>query len=81
MGDLTDEIEWYKNGSPLESDASAKTNIYNPTAEIEVGSYDDGSSPFDGRLDEVGAFTRALSATEVGEICTNGISGNTGGND
>lgn len=56
----------------------------------------DGSAPFaigcekvdgtpedfaDGLIDEVIIFDRALSATEVSEIYTNGISGNKGGND
>ena len=41
----------------------------------------DGTSAFDGLIDEVAVFNRELSATEVLDIKNNGISGNKGGSD
>ena len=36
---------------------------------------------FDGLMDEVAVFDRALSADEMLEICSYGIDGSNGGND
>jgi len=59
--------------------------IYNGSKEFSLGAEDsDGCCPtsvFDGLMDEVIIFNRALSAAEVSDIMTNGIDGTNGGTD
>ena len=59
------------------------SGIVDKTAPFVIGarSQNGVSQPFDGLIDEAIIFDRALSAAEVLEIYTTGISGNKGGND
>lgn len=74
------DVRIYVNGV-LDCTPNAKTNgIYNGTADFLIGSTV-ASQYFAGQIDEVAVFDRELSATEVLDIYTNGISGNKGGSD
>ncbi|MCK5612722.1 LamG domain-containing protein [Candidatus Pacearchaeota archaeon] len=80
------DIRIYLDGS-LDSNGADNpkahtTGIYNGTAQFNVGSNVDASAEyFDGLIDEVIVFDRALSAAEILYIYNNGIDGTKGGND
>jgi hypothetical protein len=48
-------------------------NIYDSATTIAIGAYSNGSNPFDGLMDEVAIFDRALSAAEISDVFNNGI--------
>lgn len=78
------DVRLYVNGE-LSSSANNPTahtgGIFNGSAEFRIGATPTPSGYFDGLLDEVIVFNRALSAAEILDIYTNGISGNKGGSD
>ena len=66
-------VNFYVNGSLLTSTTNAVTSIYNGAATFTLGNSDDLSAEFDGMLDEVGVWSRALSANEVSKLYNGGI--------
>ena len=60
---------------------SYSSGIADKSAEFRVGARSDDAVPFDGHIDELAFFDRALSATEVADIYNNGIDGTKGGSD
>jgi hypothetical protein len=63
----------YLNGA--ECSYSQQNSHINPTAvnrALRIGAYGDGTSPFDGRVDDVRVYNRALSATEIQTLYANG---------
>jgi hypothetical protein len=83
------DVRIYVNGLLVSNGAnnpcSWTTGIFNSTARFSLGGrlMNDGDVEFawDGWIDEVAVFDRALSSTEVMNIKTNGIDGTRGGND
>jgi hypothetical protein len=57
------------------------SGIYNSAAYFYIGSQEYALNFFDGLIDETIVLNRELSASEVSELYTNGISGNKGGSD
>jgi len=80
------DIRIYLDGS-LDSNGASNpishtAGIYAGTAQFGVGNLADTlGEAFDGLMDEVIVFNRALSSSEVSDIMTNGIDGTKGGND
>jgi hypothetical protein len=73
-------VKFYINGSSDTASPSAWTsNLYNGTHPFKIGNR--GGLYFDGNIDEVAVFDRELSATEISNIYTTGISGNKGVSD
>lgn len=69
----------YVDGTEVAS-GSLSGNLDNSTSEFVVGGIN-SHSYFDGLIDELIIFDRAITASEVQDLIDNGISGNTGGND
>ena len=63
-------------GTPV----SHTTGIFNGTAPFRIGQYQN-ENYFDGLIDEIIIFDKALSAAEVADLYNDGISGDTGGSD
>ena len=70
----------YTNSVALSTNAHTD-GFYDSTADFRVGSTDSGVDYFDGLLDELIVFDRALSPAEISDIYNNGIDGTKGGND
>ena len=67
----------YVNGVLEVSNAGANANIASTTTELWVGNNPNAASRmWDGRIDDIGLWDRALSLSEVQEIYNAGISGN-----
>ncbi len=65
----------YVNGTDVSSIASSTSgNIYSSgTYNLRIGAEaDDGSNPFDGSIDEVRIYNRALSSSEIGSLYNQG---------
>ena len=79
------DVRGYVNGvlDTNETPPSHTGGIYNGTEQFRVGvpSSGDTADDFDGLIDELIVFDRALTADEVSEIYENGIDGTKGGND
>ncbi len=60
-----------ENGS--DNPKTYSSGIYNGTADVRVGGRDGSSNYFDGLMDEVAIFDRALSAEEIADIYNYGI--------
>lgn len=79
------DVRIYVNGSLDCTPASMTGNLYNGTAPYRIGTETNSSEQitnlFNGLIDEVGVFNRALSLSEVQDIYTNGLTGNKGGSD
>lgn len=71
------DIRIYVDGALAENgNNNPKTyssGIYDGTAEIRVGGRDGSANYFDGLIDEVAIFDRALSADEIADIYNDGI--------
>ena len=78
------DIRLYVNGTLDENGiynpAAFTAGIYAGNEEFRVGAEDDDNY-FDGLIDEVIVFNRALEASEILEMYNSGIRGNTGGSD
>lgn len=81
------DMRLYHNGA-LDSNGADNPKVYsgginNSTDDFVVGAENSvgDSAPFDGLIDQVIIFDRALSAVEVSEIYTKGIEGVKGAND
>jgi hypothetical protein len=73
------DIRLYLNGS-LDSNGANNpltysSGIYNGTGDFAIGSRGNVDDFFDGQIDEVAVFNRALSADEIQEIYENGLNG------
>lgn len=79
------DVRIYVNGSLDCTPASMTGNLYDGTAPFRIGTETNSSETvtnlFYGLIDEVAVFNRALSASEVQDIYTNGLTGNKGGSD
>ena len=82
------DIRVYVNGSlddglgGADNPKSHTTGIFNGTAEFAVGAYHGGGvNRWNGDIDEVIVFDRALQASEINDLYTYGIDGDKGGND
>ena len=78
------DLRVYLNGS-LDCTAGVSClaenrGIADKSQEFTVGAYA-GGQQWDGLIDEVAVFSRALSATEINNIWANGLTGNKGGYD
>lgn len=62
------KVELYVNGVLKSSDITASAAILNSTSAFSVGNRADGTRPFNGAIDDVRLYNRALSAAEVGQI-------------
>jgi hypothetical protein len=73
------DIRLYLNGSLDTNGAnnplSYSSGIYNGTASFAIGSRGNVDDYFDGQIDEVAVFNRALSAHEIKEIYEKGLNG------
>jgi hypothetical protein len=66
-------VDLYVNNSRIQNTtASVPASIFNGTAEFRVGDFVSASVPFDGVIDEVGYWSRAITSTEVGELYNSG---------
>ncbi len=74
------DMRLYVNGV-LDATVAKTDGIYNGTGHFAIGSETSGGDGFNGLIDEVAIFNTALSATQILEIYTSGISGNKGGSD
>ncbi|MDH3279498.1 MAG: LamG domain-containing protein [Gammaproteobacteria bacterium] len=75
----TTNVILFANGNPVVTSAWANGS-HNGTGQIKLN----GASRHDetdGLIDEVAIFSRALSASEIGSIYSNGLDGTKGGND
>ena len=70
-------VKGYVNGSQVLTQAVA-LNLSTRNADIYFGAYANGTSPLDGKVDELSIYNRALSATEVQAIYQAGATGKTG---
>ena len=78
------DLRVYIDGELNRTSAYTSGMTSGTTAAFAIGaSFNDGAQnrQFDGLIDEVAIFDRALSAEEIGEIYNNGIDGTRGGND
>lgn len=78
------DLRFYINGSLACTPVAQTGNIYNGSADFIIGAAQEhtlGSGSFDGPIDGVEVFSRALSASEINEIYTSGADGSNGGND
>jgi hypothetical protein len=76
-----DLIHIYVDGSSDGDPVAHVGNISDQISEFNIGAFSASSAYYDGLMDEVAVFNRALSAAEILEIKTTGISGNKGGSD
>jgi hypothetical protein len=79
------DIRIYVDGS-LDSNGADNpkaytAGIFNNTDDFSIGAESRSGGGFDGLIDEVIIFDRDLSAAEISDIYTNGISGDKGGSD
>ena len=77
-------IQIYVDGTTKGSPSAFSSNLHAGSSTFNLGMYlSSGSAAnyFDGLMDEVAVFDRALSADEMLEICSYGIDGSNGGND
>jgi len=68
-------ITLYKNGAPIASTQSASNaqDIKNSTAEFNIGARSDHTEEFfDGMVDEVGVWSKILSATDIADLYFDG---------
>lgn len=75
------DIRVYVNGSLDSTPGAHTTGIYNSSAVFLLGSLITAGYYFDGLIDEAIVLSRDLSATEISNIYSNGITGNKGGSD
>lgn len=75
------DLRIYVNGVLASVPAAHTAGIYNSSAQFEIGTFIAGYGPFKGYIDEVAVLNRDLSAIEVSDIYTNGITGNKGASD
>ncbi len=68
----TTSTDLYANGSFSESLAGCTTYGTDATAETRIGSVPDGPDAFTGAIDEVRAYSRILSASEIGALYNSG---------
>lgn len=62
-------IELYLNNTRIQNTtASVPASAFGSTAEFRLGDYVSATSPFDGLIDEVGFWDRALTSAEVTEL-------------
>jgi len=58
-------VTFYKNGVPLVSDSQFFTTPTNPVTIDTIGSYNDGTHPTLGKIDDVRIYNRELTASEA----------------
>lgn len=58
-------VRTYVNGSLVNTTANGSTRFTTPTTDITVGAYLSTDRYWDGRIDEVGVWNRALTASEI----------------
>lgn len=67
------DLRIYRNGSLDITPVSYSSGIHNGTAEFRLGRHSSSAYPYDGLLDEVAIFDRALSADEIISIYNYGV--------
>ena len=78
------DVTFYTNAVPAGTAAVTMTTLYtSANAQLTVGDYGPGNTTaaYDGELDEVIVFSRALTSNEVASLYTDGISGDKGESD
>jgi hypothetical protein len=66
----------YLDGSSVSQ--SFTTGIFNGNRTFSIGARGDDNRYFDGLIDDVGVWNRALSPEEITDIMTNGLLGTSG---
>jgi hypothetical protein len=61
-------IKLYYNGQPAGTNGTKTGTITNSTGLLNIGALQPGSGFFNGKIDEVRIYNRALSAAEVGQL-------------
>jgi hypothetical protein len=72
------DIRLYLNGaldSGTDNPMSYESGIYDSNAPFAIGRRGDGTDYFDGQIDELAVFNRALTADEISSIYENGLNG------
>lgn len=64
---------FYNNGSVVGSETLTNSNIRDTTAKFTLGSYGTTAGYFDGLMDEITVFDRALTAGEVTQLYNGGV--------
>ncbi len=64
-------MKMYINGNLVNAGTSSIRPIGN-TKPLTIGTNSDGNSPFDGKIDELGVWNRALTAAEVSQLYNSG---------
>lgn len=80
VSDDTD-LRIYIDGTLACTPVSYANGIFNSAADFRIATLSTGWGRLDGLIDEVIVFDRALSAAEILDIYTNGITGGKGGSD
>ena len=75
------DIRLYVNGELAVAAVACTTGIFNADSTFKVGGFTEGYGNFDGLIDEPIVLNRAMSATEIGNLYADGISGDKGGSD
>jgi hypothetical protein len=66
-------LKIYINGDE-EASTNYSSGLYNSNAQFQIGERaDGGDDPYDGLIDDVGLFDRALSESEIDDIIANGL--------
>ena len=70
--DGSNDLDAYLNGT-LQTTTTGVTSAEPPGGPFEIGAYSSGSNYFNGTIDDVRIYDRALSATEVAGLYQNGL--------
>ena len=68
----THTIEFYLNASSKGTSDITNTSIYNSTADVQIGGYVNGGVYADGYIDEMTAWSRVLSSSEITTLYNSG---------
>jgi len=67
------ELTIYRNGVSDCSPTAFSSSVYNSSSAFRLGRHPEDVWPYDGLMDEVAVFRRALTAAQILDIYTNGI--------
>jgi uncharacterized delta-60 repeat protein len=68
-------MKLYLNGQPVKTNAIGPRSIAASSSRLRISGDDNDSAPFDGLIDEVSLYSRALSGSEIAAIYNAGTAG------
>jgi hypothetical protein len=71
----TDLIQFWRDGQPMASVSYSGTFIQPPVANLEIGGQTSNGRYWDGKIDDLALWTRALSSSEVTTLYQDGLAG------